>query len=208
MLRKLVIYIAEQSQAERIHIVGYSAGTRLVSRMLADLGILGYNATDAEIRESLKLGHVILTGSDTDRAILGGYLLDGVLRVPQSLTLYVSETDKALSASRFMLGRSRSGQLGDSAELGASGRAFFENTPALRVIDVTEAEGSQTGNGHAYFRKSPWVSSDILMTLLYDLPPEGRGLEWSSNMPVWSFPDDYDSRLREALKQQRPELFP
>ena len=207
-LRKLVVFIAEQSKADRIHIVGFSAGTRVVGRMLADLGILGYGKTDEEIRNGLKIGHVILTGSDVDRAILGGYLLDGVLRVPESLTLYVSETDKALGASRFMLGRSRSGQMSDIQALGPSGRAFFESTPVLRIIDVTGAEGSQEGNGHAYFRSSPWVSSDILMTLLYNLPPEQRGLVRSSELPVWTFPDDYVPRLREALQRQRPSLFP
>jgi esterase/lipase superfamily enzyme len=207
-LRKLVVYIAEHSQAERIHVIGYSAGTRVVGRMLADLGILGYGRSDDEIRDYLKLGHVILTGSDVDRAILGGYLLDGALRVPTSLTIYVSGTDKALGASRFMLGRDRSGQVASVDEVGSSSRQFFENTPRLRIIDVTNAEGSQSGNGHAYFRSSPWVSSDILMTLLYDLPPEQRGLVWSDELPVWVFPDDYVARLLDALQESRPDLFP
>lgn len=207
-LRMLIVYIAEHSKAERIHVVGYSAGTRLVGRMLADLGILGYGRSEDEIREHLKLGHVILTGSDVDRAILGGYLLDGALRIPASLTIYTSRTDKALGASRFMLGRERSGQLADAAEVGSSSRQFFENTPALRIIDVTDAAGSQTGNGHAYFRSSPWVSSDILMTLLYNLPPDERGLVWSDEMPIWTFPDNYVELLRESLRKTRPELFP
>jgi esterase/lipase superfamily enzyme len=207
-LRMLIVYIAEHSKAEQIHVVGYSAGTRVVGRMLADLGILGYERGEDEVRKYLKLGHVILTGSDVDRAILGGYLLDGALRIPASLTIYTSRTDKALGASRFMLGRDRSGQLADVGEVGSSSRQFFENTQALRIIDVTSAAGSQTGNGHAYFRSSPWVSSDILITLLYDLPPDERGLVWSDEMPLWTFPDDYVERLRDALRKSRPELFP
>ncbi|MEJ2604719.1 MAG: hypothetical protein P8172_15805, partial [Gammaproteobacteria bacterium] len=70
------------------------------------------------------------------------------------------------------------------------------------------AEGSTTGNGHAYFRASPWVSSDILMTLLYDLPPQERGLVRSPSMPMWIFPEDYPRRMREALASSKPELFP
>jgi esterase/lipase superfamily enzyme len=193
---------------ERIHIIGYSAGTRVVGRMLADLGILGYGKTPEEIHAALKIGQVILTGSDVDRAILGGYFLDGALQVPEALTLYVSETDKALGASQFMLGRTRSGQLADASEVSASSREFFASHPELRIIDVTDAEGSQTGNGHAYFRSSPWVSSDILMTLLYDLPPAQRGLVRSQDLPVWVFPDNYVSRLTEELRRQRPDLFP
>lgn len=206
-LRKLIVFISEHSQAERIHLIGYSAGTRLVGRVIADLGLLAYGLSDDELRRRARLGHVILTGSDVDRAALGGYILDGALRIPASLTIYASAKDRALGLSRFVFGRYRSGQLEDVSELGPSTRAFFENTTALRAIDVTRAEGSATGNGHAYFRSSPWVSSDILTTLLYDLPPEDRGLVWSDELPFWTFPDDYPQRLQEALRAARPELF-
>ena len=52
---------------------------------------------------------------------------------------------------------------------------FFSVNYDLIVINVSEAEQSASGNGHAYFRKSPWVSSDILTTLRYDLAPADRG---------------------------------
>lgn len=207
-LRKLIVFVSEQSHAERIHIIGYSAGTRLVGRAIADLGLLGYGLSDDELRRHVRLGHVILTGSDLDRAALGGYILDGALRLPESVTVYASARDKALGFSSFLLGRSRSGQLQDVGALGPSTRAFFENNEKLRIIDVSHAEGSATGNGHAYFRASPWVSSDILMTLLFDLPPEDRGLVRPDELPLWRFPDDYVQRLGEALRIANPELFP
>jgi len=207
-LRQLIVFISEHSRAERIHIVGYSAGTRLVGRAVADLGLLAYGLSDDELRERIRLGHVILTGSDVDRAALGGYILDGALRLPASITVYASATDKALGLSSLVFGRHRTGQLQDIGVPGPSARAFFENTTGLRIIDVSHAEGSATGNGHAYFRASPWVSSDILMTLLYDLPPEERGLAWSEDLPIWTFPDDYAQRSRDALRTSKPELFP
>ena len=207
-LRQLIVYISEHSRAERIHILAYSAGTRLASRTIADLGLLSYGLSDEEVKQRVRLGHVILTGADIDRKMLGGYVLDGALRLPQSLTLYASGTDKALGFSRWVFGRERIGQLPDATELGPSTREFFETTEVLRVIDVTHAEGSSAGHGHAYFRSSPWVSSDILMTLLYDLPPEERGLVRSEALPFWTFPTDYPSRLQDALRTKRPDLFP
>lgn len=42
---------------------------------------------------------------------------------------------------------------------------FLRANPSLQFIDVTEAADSTTGNGHAYLRKSPWVSSDLLTFL-------------------------------------------
>ena len=206
-LRQLVVYISEESQAERIHIIGYSAGTRLVGRLLADIGMFTYALNDDEVRRRVRLGHVILTGSDVDRAIIGGYILDGALRVPASVTIYVSDGDQALGVSKFVFTRERSGQLGEADAVGPKATKFFEDTDKLRIIDVSNAEGSKSGNGHAYFRSSPWVSSDILMTLLYDLPPADRGLAWSDSLPIWMFPDDYTKRMLESLSSSNPDLF-
>ncbi len=206
-LRKLIVYISEESRAERIHVLAYSAGTRLVSRLLADVGMLAYGLSDDEVERRVRLGHVILTGSDVDRAVIGGYILDGALRVPASVTIYVSDADKALGVSRFVFGRDRAGQLAGTGEVGPKASQFFITTEKLRLIDVSQAEGSTTGNGHAYFRSSPWVSSDILMTLLYDLAPAERGLVRSDSLPAWTFPEDYLSRMLEALRTANPELF-
>jgi esterase/lipase superfamily enzyme len=203
-LRALILHIAETTDAERIHVVGYSAGTRLVARMLADLGLYGYLLGAQELHQRTKLGHVILVGSDIDRAILTGYLLDGALRVPDSLTIYQSSGDSALKLSQRVFGRNRTGEIveGDLTRSGV--KAFLREHPELRIVDVTRAEGGTAGSGHGYFRESPWVSSDILTTLLYDLAPSERGLVPEQDSPVWTFPEDYIARLRRALVKENP----
>jgi esterase/lipase superfamily enzyme len=205
-LRALILHIAENTDAERIHVVGYSAGTRLVARMVADLGLYGYLLDEEELRQRTKLGHVILVGSDIDRSILTGYLLDGALRVPESLTIYQSSGDSALALSWRVFGRKRTGQVmaGDLTRPGV--RDFLGLHPLLRIVDVTDAEGGTAGSGHGYFRESPWVSSDILTTLLYDLAPAERGLVLEPNSPVWTFPEDYIDRLRRALIKENTSL--
>ncbi len=204
-LRALVIELAQKSDAERIHIIGYSAGTRLVSRMLADLGMYAYLMDDDEIDQTIKLGNVILIGSDFDQDILAGYLLDGSLRIADALTLYVSEADSALRFSQRMFrGRERAGELLNRTPLNPHAKAFMAAHPELRIIDVTSAEGSTGGSGHSYFRSSPWVSSDLLMTLLYDLAPEERGLVKEDDFPIWGFPPDYVERLRASLARINP----
>jgi esterase/lipase superfamily enzyme len=205
-LRALIVHIAETTDAERIHVLGYSAGTRVVARMLADLGMYGYFVDDEQLQRRLKLGHVILIGSDVDRSVFMGYLLDGALRVPQALTVYESSDDSALGLSKRVFQRDRVGQI-VAGELTSPGiRDFFERQPKLRVIDVSEAEAGTAGSGHSYFRESPWVSSDILATLLYDLTPAQRGLARKPNSPVWTFPGDYINRLRRALVSEVPAL--
>jgi hypothetical protein len=82
------------------------------------------------------------------------------------------------------------------------------NIEDLNFIDVSDAEGSTTGNGHAYFRKSPWASSDILVTLAYDLKPVERGLTRTQEKPIWVFPSDYMERLKLILADSNPVLSP
>lgn len=201
-LRELILYVAEHSSAENIHVIGYSAGTRCVARMLTDLGMYGYLLEEDEIRERTKLGNVFLIGSDMDRQILSGYVLDGALRVPRSLTVYQSSGDIVLGLAKSLFARERSGQV---AELGSGAREFMAENPRLRLIDVTNAEAGTTGHGHSYFRQSPWVSSDLLMTLLFDLQPQDRGLV-RSDAGVWSFPDDYVTSLRKSLARVDPAV--
>jgi esterase/lipase superfamily enzyme len=205
-LRALILHIAENTDAERIHILGYSAGTRVVARTVADLGLYGYLLDDEELQRRTKLGHVILVGSDVDRAIMTGYLLDGALRVPETLTLYQSSADSALGLSRRVFGRERAGQIvaGDLDRPGV--QDFLRQHPELRIVDVTDAEAGTAGSGHSYFRESPWVSSDILTTLMYDLDPSERGLVKKPNSPVWTFPTDYINRLRRSLSAVNPAM--
>jgi hypothetical protein len=205
-LRTLILELAEMPEVEKIHVLGYSAGTRLVSRMLADLGMFGYRLSNEEIYERVKLGNVILIGSDVDRHIMAGYFLDGSLRIPESLTIYQSQDDGALNMSRKVFRLERSGQVVLDRPLTPEVAAYLEQHPELRFIDVTNAEGGTDHGGHSYFRSSPWVSSDILMTLMYDLSPEERGLVLRDDFPLWDFPDDYVARLRSSIAQVNPEL--
>jgi esterase/lipase superfamily enzyme len=198
-LRLLLLAIAERSQAQRIPIVAYSAGTRLVMRTLTDLGQYTRDVPRPELRRRLKLDNVFIVSSDLDRDIFSGYLLDGALRVVDTLSLYQYEGDGPLAAAATLFGRRRLGQTLEPNEIDAQAAAWLNATPVLRLIDAGNAPGVDTGNGHRYLRASAWVSADILMTLLYDLTPQQRGLQRSEEYPVWQFPDDYPERLRSGL---------
>ena len=198
-LRIFLDYLAEETQAERIHIIGYSAGTRVVINALAQLMFI-YRNEDYPAARRHRIGHVILVGSDFERYLFGVYLNEGLMQIPDSLSVYASGEDKALNISQRLFRRERLGQL-DANTLSPLAIDYLRQTPALRLIDVTEAEGATTGNGHAYFRKSPWASSDILMTLMFDLNPDERGLVRHTELPIWNFPEDYIPRLKKALSE-------
>ena len=76
---------------------------------------------------------------------------------------------------------------------------------SVQIAKSDFLSAATTDNGHAYFRKSPWVSSDIVMTLMFDLQPNERGLVQDPEMLIWTFPADYIQRLRNALLKNRQD---
>jgi esterase/lipase superfamily enzyme len=204
-LRELVRYLARETQVRAIHVVGYSAGTRLVAAALYQLALLHRHRTDQEIERDLKLGDVILVASDVDRGIFVNYVRDGMLRVAKRLTIYESPRDRALRMAKRVFGGLRVGQL-DTAGLDDASRKFLRETSRLALVDVEGASGFDTGNGHGYFRDSPLVSSDLLATLRYELAPGERGLTRSDESPIWRFPPDYLEKLEAAVFRSDPEL--
>ena len=197
-LRILIQYLAEKTDARRIHIIGYSAGTRVVAQALDQLALMHAGPERKESAKALRIGHVILTGSDVDAHLFGSYLMDGILDIAEDLTIYASAKDKALGMSNWVFGRQRLGQI-VSVDLSEDATNFLKRNSKLIIVNATDAPGAGTGNGHAYFRKSPWTSSDIMATLMFDFKPEERGLEQTGGRPIWNFPADYIDKLRAAL---------
>jgi len=199
-LRDLIVHISKNTSARRVHLVGYSTGTRLVTRTIADLSLIAYGMEPEQVAEDISIGNVLLVGSDMDRAILAGHLLDGLLRVCDSFTIYQSAADKTLDMSRMVFGKDRVGKAIDSSDRPEGAKQFLQENPGIRIVDISHAADIERNNGHSYFRTSPWVSSDVLMTLRYDLAPAERGLVLAEDGLTWVFPEDYVARLRELLR--------
>ena len=197
-LRKFLDFLASETTAERIHIVGYSAGTRVVLTALYEMALIHQHDGEQDVVSTNRLGNVVLVGSDVDTGTFASYVIDGLLRVQDRLTLYTSPSDQALHLSQKIFAHRRLGQILPGT-LDERMRQFAASSSRLALIDVAEADNFDDGNGHAYFRNSPWVSSDILMTLRYGLTPAERGLVQRGDSPVWHFPNDYLSRFNSAL---------
>ena len=208
-LRLLLEFVAEKTDAEEIHVIGYSNGTRLVIRAMEQLALIHDGESADEIWKQLRLRNVILVGSDLDRGVFGTYMADGLLNVSKHLSIYMSRYDKALGFSQFLTRRERLGQLygGKGGEIHPLARqALIDYRSQISFINVSDAEGSDTGNGHGYFRSSPWASSDVLMTMYYGLTPEQRGLVEQQDLPIFTFPPDYIPRLWNAIETVDPEF--
>jgi esterase/lipase superfamily enzyme len=93
-----------------------------------------------------------LAGSDFDRQLFGAYVVDGLLKVPETFSVYVSKSDRALGVSKWLLRRDRLGQMPQESEISSITVNFLSQAENLQAINVTQAEGATSGNGNAYFR--------------------------------------------------------
>ena len=198
--RWLLQFLAEHTEAERIHIIGYSAGTRVVLSALHQMALRNYDDSDEVLETRYRIGEVLIIGSDYDRDVFVADVEERLLDIPQRMTVYLSETDKSLNMSRFFLARRRLGEIKPEEGLTGEDLRALRDNQVIDVINVSEAEAAASGKGHNYFRESPWVSSDVLTTIRYQLSPAERGLVRDPGSPVWRFPPDYLDRLHKALQ--------
>jgi esterase/lipase superfamily enzyme len=194
-LRELVEYLSDETNARRIHLIGYSAGSRLVFEVAYQIALQNQERSTPRAR----LGQVILVGSDLDRLYFGQALADGLLEGMDRLSIYMSSSDAALNVSKLLFGEYRLGQIAGDEGIPERIEAELLAEPRLSLIDASDAPGADIGNGHWYFRSSPWASSDIFLTLLSGAGPASRGLVRADGRALWQFPKDYPDRLPSAF---------
>ena len=192
-LRQLVEFIGSNTRVRKINLIGYSMGTRVVLDAVHQLEI-----ARKRHRSPAAIGNVILAGSDVDRGFMAALLKDGLLDNVGSLTVYMSDSDLARDFARLLSRRGRVGQSLNDDDLPPHVRAYLRGLPKLELVDVADADRYAAGNGHGYFRESPWVSNDLLVKLRQSVSPGERGLFRPNGEAVWRFPEDYPSRARSS----------
>lgn len=201
-LRLLIRQLAAKSKARRIHILSYSAGTRLTARTLHEINL--ETGSEAVARKRYRLGQVALISSDMDRQLFGSFLVDNITRACDRLLVYRSTKDGILGFSGWLFSRGRLGQLSEDEKYPAHRREYLRKIKKLHIVDVSDAPSVSSIGGHFYFYKSPWVSSDLLLSLVSERSPSERCLVRDENEFSWSFPPDYPARL-EALARSRKQ---
>ena len=197
-LRSLIEFLRERTDAERIHLIGYSAGSRLVFNAAYQLALASRRSEGAD--ES-RLASIVLVGSDLDPVHFLQGVADGLLDVSDRIAVYMSSSDAALGLSRTVLSQRRLGEIWSPEQIPRELEERLIEIEGLELIDVSFADGAGAGNGHWYFRSSPWVSSDVYLSLMTGLGPDQRGLARDVADAVWRFPDDYLDRLDLSVSE-------
>ena len=104
------------------------------------------------------------------------------------ITVYTTESDKALAASETLMGGTRFGQV-RATDLGEQEQVIFKRVKNVAFIDVL---GVRSFIGHAYYLDNPSTSSDIIRVLNDDYKPGSpeRPLEHRM-LNFWDMPADY-----------------
>ena len=182
-LGKLISYLADNTDARKIHLISHSAGGRLIVTALRELAI-------ANNKVSGKVGNAMLIASDLNPYIFGIAIADGIADISSQITVYVSTKDSALGVSSFLFKEHRIGQLSEKRVLDNNIIELF-NEKNIGIIDVSDAPKVTAAHGHSYFRSSPWVSSDVISALRFGLRPSQRSLSRQKGQASWQFPLSY-----------------
>ncbi len=136
--------VANNTGASVVHVVAHSMGNR------AALAALSQLAGDAHFSNFAKFSTIVFAAPDVDRDVFIHAIAQ--IRKPKTkITLYVSQHDQALAASRFLFHQElRAGEGGgDSIVL-----------PGMDTVDVTQI--SVDALGHSYYGNNSDVVRDLL----------------------------------------------
>jgi hypothetical protein len=201
-LARLIALLSKHSRARQIDVLTYSAGGTVGSDGLALVGRMAKNGTP------IRLGEVIHAAPDADTRGFVDDLRD-YAGVARGVIVQANMNDSALRLSQRINRGSRAGRP-DFAELSPNATRFLlgatlDNAQGrgLELVRIRPEYFPALSNGsHSFWYDDPWVSSDVLLTFLFNLHPADRGLV-AGHVPLapeqeatyWGFPRDYEARL-------------
>jgi esterase/lipase superfamily enzyme len=206
-LARLVDLLARHSRAEHIDILSYSAGGTVASDGLARVGREARSAGAVNPR----LGEVYHAAPDADTRGFVDDLRD-YADVARRVTVAANMGDVTLRLSQIANRGSRAGRP-DIAELSPNATRFLLDATRDKGLELLRVRPEDfpdlSDRSHSFWYNDPWVSSDVLITFLFHLPPAERGLVSgvasgdAGDATYWAFPPDYDQRLPHVMTKVR-----
>jgi esterase/lipase superfamily enzyme len=198
--------LAQHTNARYIDVLAYSAGAQILSPALAGLRAKHAGKDEHTLGKRFRLGEIYFAAPDVDfsRFVRDLATYDGMVR---HVTLALNPNDATLAFAARHHGVSRAGRP-EPGELTAEETrlvqaAFGEMAFDLLLVDPDEIPGLARG-AHDFWYRHPWVSTDVLMQLLFQARPSERGLvplEDDHGRRAWTFGPDYPQRAIEAIEQ-------
>lgn len=209
-IARLIALVAERSQATRLNLLGFSCGSPLLAEALVSLRERHPGEDPAALQRRYRIANVIFVAADTDLTTFARSHLPALYDLARRTEVYVSEDDFALKVSGWLARASRLGRP-RLEELTREDLETLAGNTRLVGVDVTGVPGAhELGGirGHGYWIANPWVSTDVLLSLVYPFDPAWRGLRHPPGPGMWTFPDDYPERVGAAVAGVLPMRKP
>ena len=136
----------EKTDAENIYLIAHSMGSRALTGAVAALA-------DEDPRFKNRFREIILAAPDINARVFRDQIAPKMIKASNNITLYVSDKDKALLASREFHNNARAGEAGEHIVI----------VPGIDTIDASNISGqSMLGLGHSYWAEAKSMIADIL----------------------------------------------
>ncbi len=196
---RLIDLLARHTVAQSINVLAYSAGAQVVSPGLAAL---------SRHQGGSRLGEVYLAAPDVALRSFAAQFPHYIGRA-RRVTVSVNLNDAVLGISEWFQGTSRLGKP-DPTELSAEQSRWLIDASTRLDFDLIsvrpEVIQGQSPRSHSFWYDHPWVSSDVMIKLLFHIPPAERGLTANRSkrgFDYWTFPPDYDRRVVAVMRSLR-----
>jgi esterase/lipase superfamily enzyme len=204
----VIALIAEKSQARRLNLVAFSCGSPLLAEALVRLRERHPGEDHAALQRRYRIGNALFVAADIDLQTFVRSHLPALSDVAVRTQIYVSEDDGALKWAAVLARASRLGRPRFD-ELTREDLKTLASNERLVGVDVAGVYGAhELGGmrGHGYFFANTRVSTDVLLSMIYPFAPAGRGLVHPPGRGLWTFPDDYPQRVKDAVYAAAPAL--
>jgi len=189
-LKNMIRLLASFPEVERINILAHSRGSHVTTTALREL-IIEARAAGNSPRKFYRIENLIMAAPDLDFDIVRQRIIAEKLGPAfGKITVYNTDSDKALGLSQSLLGGTRFGQIRVD-DLGEQEQAIFKIIKNVSFIDVL---GVSSFIGHAYYLDNPSTSSDIIRTINTGSKPGSPERPLTHRMlNFWEMPVDYPS---------------
>lgn len=153
LIKQFLLDVSQRVNADRIHVIAHSMGADATCRAIADLG-----------EQGKIFDQIILAAPDIDRDVFRLELAPRLTRSANRTTMYCSQNDWALIASKTF---------NDSPRAGDSRKEVL----VVKEVDTIDASGIDTDLlGHSYYGDCLPILNDVRQVVLSHLPPAERKL--------------------------------
>lgn len=178
-LKEFLLKVHQHSGAQSVHLIAHSMGNRAFGAAVESL------AQDLEQNQKI-FNEVILAAPDVDARVFQEKIAPNLTGLAQHVTLYASQNDVALMASRAVNGYPRAGDVGANILI----------LNGIDTIDVTKIDTSLMG--HAYYGDNTTVISDIYALMQHARMPTQR--QWLRDISspggmYWYFDPQYNNAV-------------